>query len=319
MLDDTRPGRSCPVHYRYSPSVFRRAADLRADALYVAGGLYGNTPALARLLEMYAAEEGDARLVFNGDFNWFNADPESFARINETVLQHAATRGNVETELAAEDGAYGCGCGYPEWVSDGVVERSNRIMERLCRTARPFPELRQRLGALPMHLVAQVGGVRVAIVHGDAESLAGWAFSHEALTSGNNYREVKRWFETAAVPVFAATHTCLPVVAELGLSDGAGAVVNNGAAGMPNFEGTQYGVVTRIATRPTTHASRFGFRLRGLYIDLLKVEYDQAQWLEIFQRNWPPESPAYASYFERIARGPEFQGPVQVCLAGDAP
>jgi len=37
----TRPGRTCPRHYRYSPAVFARAADLKARSLYVVGGLYG--------------------------------------------------------------------------------------------------------------------------------------------------------------------------------------------------------------------------------------------------------------------------------------
>src|SRR6266581_5214135 len=116
-----------------------------------------------------------------GDFNWFNADPTEFRGINDTVLRHVALRGNVETEIAGEGAGAGCGCGYPEWVGDGEVERSNEILERLRETARGFPDLCARLGGLPMHLVAEVGGLRVGIAHGDAESLAGWQFSQEAL------------------------------------------------------------------------------------------------------------------------------------------
>ena len=33
-MASTRPGRSCPRHYRYSPAVFSRAADLKAQSLY---------------------------------------------------------------------------------------------------------------------------------------------------------------------------------------------------------------------------------------------------------------------------------------------
>ena len=64
----------------------------------------------------------------------------------------------------------GCGCGYPDWVDDTAVRFSNAIMARLGETGRSFPEQCAELAALPMWLVAEVGGVRVGIVHGDAES-----------------------------------------------------------------------------------------------------------------------------------------------------
>ena len=67
-------------------------------------------------------------LVFNGDFNWFDVDPDGFARLNARVLAHAALRGNVETELATDDERAGCGCAYPQWVGDAEVARSNEIV-----------------------------------------------------------------------------------------------------------------------------------------------------------------------------------------------
>jgi len=312
MPEPARPGRSCPLHYRYAPSVFRRPAELKADVLYVVGGLYGNTEALREVTRMAAEEPRDVRLVFNGDFNWFNADAESFAEINEGVLQHVALRGNVETELASDDSAHGCGCGYPEWVSEEMVERSNQITRVLRDTARRFPELRRRLAALPMHLVADVGGERVAIVHGDAESLAGWSFSHETLSSVADPAGLARRFHEADAHVFACTHTCLPVVKQVPLADTHGVIVNNGSAGMPNLRRTLCGLVTRIGTCPTKQASSFALRGRDVYIDLLRVEYDQRRWLGIFEKNWPSDSPAYLSYFDRITQGPAFTGPIGV-------
>ncbi|TMH58846.1 MAG: hypothetical protein E6H62_00465, partial [Betaproteobacteria bacterium] len=136
----TRPGRSCPRHYRYSPAVFSRAADLEAQSLYIVGGLYGNPFALEAVLDL--ARRENATLVFNGDFNWFDVDSEGFGAINETVLRHAALRGNVETEIAGEDAGAGCGCGYPDWVGEAEVERSNEILKRLRETARGHPDLR---------------------------------------------------------------------------------------------------------------------------------------------------------------------------------
>jgi superfamily II DNA/RNA helicase len=51
-------------------------------------------------------------------------------------------------------------------VGDGVVERSNRILQRLRATAQRFPALQARLAALPMHRRADVGGLRVATIVG---------------------------------------------------------------------------------------------------------------------------------------------------------
>ena len=100
-------GRSCPLHYRYRPAVFARPAEFACDVLYVVGGLYGNRPALASVLELAAAEPGRTAVVFNGDFNWFNVDQDGFESVNRTVLGHIALRGNVETELAADDASAG--------------------------------------------------------------------------------------------------------------------------------------------------------------------------------------------------------------------
>ena len=80
---------------------------------------------------------------------------------------------------AAEDIGAGCGCAYPETVDDGVVRALQRDPDAIARRARRTA--RARLRGLPMHLVAQVGALRVGIVHGDAASLAGWRFAPDAL------------------------------------------------------------------------------------------------------------------------------------------
>ncbi len=298
----TRPGRSCPRDYRYPPAVFARAADLEAQSLYVVGGLYGNRFALEAVLDL--ARRENATLVFNGDFNWFDADPEGFRALNETVLRHAALRGNVETELAGEDAGAGCGCGYPEWVGDAEVERSNRILERLRETARGFPDLRARLGSLPMHLVAEIAGLRIGIVHGDAESLAGWQFSQEAL--GERPECAEALLAGSGVDVFACTHTCLPVMQEFVAPRGKALIVNNGAAGMPNFRDTRFGLATRIASTPSAQ-SLYGARLGATVVEAVPVRYDHEAWIAEFDRVWPAGSPAALSYRKRIASGPGYE------------
>ena len=76
----TRPGRTCPTAYRYSPRVFDRAPEIEADTLYVAGGLYGNVEALAAIAALAAREPGPVTLVFNGDFHWFDVDDARTSR-----------------------------------------------------------------------------------------------------------------------------------------------------------------------------------------------------------------------------------------------
>ena len=302
------PGRSCPLHYRYRAADFAVPPSDRCEVLYVVGGLYGNVPALQRVLELFESERGDKRLVFNGDFHWFDVDPQAFAQIQRGVLTYHAMRGNVETELAAQDAPdgsdAGCGCAYPDWVGDGVVERSNRILARLRDTARALPGACDALQALPMWRRVDVGDCRVAIVHGDAQSLSGWGFAQESLRDAAACHTAAQWFVQAQVDVFASSHTCLPVFQALGN----GWLLNNGAAGMPNFAGAREGLLTRIARQPFRGPQRrFGSTCGALHFDAIAIDYDHAAWLRHFVAQWPPGSDGHVSYASRIADGPDYQ------------
>jgi hypothetical protein len=303
-----QPGRSCPLHYRYAPADFARAADFSADTLYVIGGLYGNQPALEAVLALAAREHAPVTLAFNGDFNWFNTADATFHAINNEVLRHHALRGNVETELASDDSDAGCGCAYPDYVDAADVARSNEIIVRLRDTARRHAALRARLRALPMNRVAEVGGVRVAIVHGDLESLAGWSLSQETLATNITKNNVIKQILTSQCQVIAGSHTCLPVALAFDAGPGLGrcAVFNNGAAGMPNFRGTQFGLITRIATTPAAGKPLYGTRIGNVYIDAVPVHYDHARWQREFSADWPEGSAAHVSYFQRITHGPAY-------------
>jgi rSAM/selenodomain-associated transferase 1 len=329
QLPSDAPGRSCPLHYRYAPSAFAQAPALRCEVLYVVGGLYGNEPALRQVLERFAQEPGDEslgqkRLVFNGDFNWFNVDAASFERINTAVLAHTALRGNVETELSGSVDEAGCGCAYPDWVGDGVVERSNRIMGRLRSTAGRFAPLSHRLAALPMWARVDVGDLRLGIVHGDAESLAGWGFAQEHLQDPQRAAQVQGWFEQSQVDVFASSHTCLPVFhAVAGPGDRPSRwVLNNGATGMPNFRGDSAGLFTRVATTPLplqagqTDPRRLSLRLGLAHIDAVAVDSATPEWLQQFLSNWPAGSDAHTSYWQRISQGPDYSPQQALWSAG---
>lgn len=300
------PGRSCPPHYGYSPRVFARTPDFAADTLYVIGGLYGNPFALDEIDRLAALESEPPRRVFNGDFHWFDAAPDLFAAVQRRVLAHTATRGNVETEIAGDDPAAGCGCAYPESVPDIDVARSNRILECLRETAAAVPGARAQLAALPMHALAQVGRLRVGIVHGDAWSLAGWRFAHDRLHNDAEQAPLQAAFELGAVDGYACSHSCAPALRVAGERF----VINNGAAGMANFAGDTSGLLTRIATRPLPaaleSARAYGLHERGVWIDALRIAFEPARWLECFDALWPAGSPAALSYRHRIVHGPPF-------------
>ncbi len=281
-------------------------ADVEADTIYVIGGLYGNRFALDAIDAAAALERSPPQTIFNGDFHWFDAEPGLFTEIQRRVSAHHALRGNVETEIASDASEAGCGCAYPESVPDDDVERSNRILARLREVAQEVPTAREALAALPMHGVAAVGGLRIGIVHGDAWSLAGWRFAHDGLHDPANDLSVARALELGAVDGFACSHTCLPALRAYGRAF----VINNGAAGMANFAGIGAGLITRISTRavPNGLAERriYGLYERGVWIDAIRIEFDVAAWLALFDRLWPAESPAAISYRDRITQGPAF-------------
>jgi len=156
-----------------------------------------------------------------------------------------------------------------------------------------------------------VAGVRVGIVHGDADSLAGWGFAAEHLVEARHRVQARAWFETAQVDLFACSHTCLPVFQSLP-NPGGGftpAVLNNGAAGMSNFRGDSSGLLTRISVHPVlpAHAaqSRHGLQRGGLYIDALAIAIPEERWHPRFLAQWPDGSDGHASYWKRICAGPD--------------
>ncbi|MEI8324580.1 MAG: hypothetical protein WCH44_04310 [Betaproteobacteria bacterium] len=303
-------GRVCPLRYRYGATAIAQAPEREASTLYLIGGLYGNVQALDTIEAMAAVECVVPCLCFNGDFNWFNVADGNFEQVNQRVLAHDAILGNVEAELDSPADDAGCGCAYPESVDSGTVERSNQIHRRLKATALHHPEILKRIATLPMLARYRVGPCRVGVVHGDAESLAGWRFDVNALDDTAALPWLRSAFAQANVDLFASTHTCLPALRRFALtpstSNSEGCVVNNGAAGMPNFRGDRSGLITRVATTPSPHASVCEVQLEGAYVALLPVSFDTARWQQEFLAQWPVDSAAWLSYNERMSQGPSY-------------
>lgn len=305
-----RAGRDCPLDYRLTRDAFSGEPLFECDTLYVVGGLYGNRQALAALQRRLAAEP-QARVVFNGDAHWFDRDPQIFQQIEQGISAHLALRGNVETELGrADDSGAGCGCAYPMTVEEAVVERSNAIQQELNRTVQGLPDMAERLASRPSTALVSVAGQRVAISHGDEQSLAGWSCSRESLSEPERQQQLDAWFTANRVQVLATSHTCSAVALNLEH----GALINNGAAGLPNFAGGRYGLLSRIATTPHP-AALYRCQRDGLFIEALPLNYDHTAFLADFDRQWPAHSPAALSYRSRVL-GQLTDRPETALLAG---
>jgi hypothetical protein len=293
-----KAGRDCPLDYRLPWQWAAGEPILECEVLYIAGGLYGNAEALDALERRLAAEPG-ARAVLNGDAHWFDVDPQLFAAIETRLAAHMPLRGNVETELGRDlPGDAGCGCAYPDEVDDQTVDWSNAIHARLTATVAALPGMPGYLRGRDATALARVAGRRVAITHGDEHSLAGWQCSREALSDQRRQAELRLWSQQTGVSVLATSHTCAPAAwAEDGF-----AVINNGAAGMPNFNNGRYGLVTRIASTPHPSAL-YRATLDGLVVEALPLTYAHEPFLESFDRQWPAHSPAALSYRARMLNG----------------
>ncbi|MDA7087491.1 hypothetical protein PH586_13955 [Pseudomonas sp. SA3-5] len=305
-----RAGRDCPLDYRLPGDAFAGEPLFDCQSLYVVGGLYGNRQALAALEQRLGAEP-QARVVFNGDAHWFDREPDIFQAIEQGLSGHLALRGNVETELGrAHASGAGCGCAYPGSVDEALVQRSNAIQAELNRTVQRLPGVAARLAARPATALVSVGGQRVAISHGDEHSLAGWNCAREALAEPARQQQLEQWLASNRLRVLATSHTCTAVALNLPHA----ALINNGAAGLPNFAGGRYGLVSRIATAPHP-AALYRCQREGLFIEALPLNYAHDAFLADFDRQWPTDSPAAQSYRSRIL-GACAEQPQQALLAG---
>lgn len=307
-------GRACPIDYRIPEDAFAGAPQLEADVLYVVGGLYGNPFALDAIDEMVRLEEEAADagadapprvlVVLNGDTHWFDKTAENFAALERRMggnPSYVPMVGNVEAELRRqEDVGVGCGCAYPECTDDASVARSNRIHKMLSIAVDAHPELKRMLDGRPGTATVFVAGRKVAVTHGDEKLLGGWDCSRESLQDILRQDEVDSFMAENDIDVFATTHTCAPAAIRLAR----GAVVNNGAAGLPNFAGQRYGLCIRIAAAPVED-SLFETELDGLFVQAVPVRYDHDAYLEWFDGLWDAASPAAISYRSRILNGPD--------------
>ena len=288
-------GRNCSLEYILQKDWTKKSEKLEEEAIYIVGGLYGNRYALEIINKM--THDENAKVVFNGDMHWFDVEKEDFLNIEELSKDSIKLLGNVEFELLNNTSSLGCGCNYPEDVSDGVVERSNVIhnmMKENIKGDQILNDIKERSKTL----VLDFFGKKIAITHGDEKSMSGWGCSNENLKLVSRKKELDNWFKENDIDILATTHTCLAVVYD----NGRNIVINNGAAGMANIKGETFGLFTRIAKNSHKKAIYSEYR-DGLYVELVKVDFDIEKFKLWFEKVWPDDSPASISYKNRIING----------------
>lgn len=192
------------------------------DTWLAFGGPYSNVHALDALLaEAACLGIPPARMICTGDVVAYAADPVA-ATERMMAAGIPTIMGNCEESLGAD--AADCGCGFAEGTACDLLARG-----WYAHASRSL-EARHRIwmAALPRRLVVQIGGRRLAVLHGAARSINRFLFASDAAEVFAD--------EIAATGCegVIAGHCGLPFTRVIG-----GALWHNaGAIGMPANDGT---------------------------------------------------------------------------------
>lgn len=304
-----KAGRVCPMDYKLTQEMFEECDGAEINTLYAVGGLYGNIFAAETIKEIVedGRKNGEISTVaLNGDSHWFDKEEETFFKVENIIKKWIPMQGNVEMEMTRNsDIGAGCGCAYPDCVDDSTVERSNKIHGELKKIAEKNPELVAELKNRPKVKIFNVGGKKICVTHGDEKLLGGWGCSVDSMQSEERRNDIKNWMDRNEISVMAVSHTCSPVFAGYGNENTEGkstaAVINNGAAGLPNFKDGNYGLISRISTFKSDKAI-YRTEIDNIYVEAVPVKYSTPEFIQWFDRIWKTGSPAEISYRERIVK-----------------
>ncbi len=190
-----------------------------------------------------------------------------------------------------DDIGAGCGCAYPASVDEDVVRRSNEILTDLRRTAASLPGARARgwprcrctssreVGGLrDRHRARRRDRARRLVASRTTRSIdAGMPALARRDPPGRARRRLR------LDPHLSRRAARLSSAAPAALT-----VINNGAAGMPNFSGiaVRPGLAHR-RPRPSPHRPLYGLERDGVHIDAIPIAYDHDAFLERFLARWP--------------------------------
>lgn len=261
--------------------------EVEVDEIFIAGGIYGNIFALEKLAKIAQ----NSLVVLNGDYHWFDVG-EHFDAVEKLIKKHnfLALNGNVELGLSSDE--LSCNCNYPELESKETKIYAEQIYEILKNSLNA--EQKEILKPRKTSLNVKIGSKNLAIIHGDEKSVNGWGFDRANLNQ-KRLNEINLWLKSNNFDIIASTHTCLSVACMLEN----GVFINNGSAGMPNFSEFRTGLVTRVAKTQNENAL-YRAKLDEIYIELIRLKYDNKAFVSYFDKIWKPQSPAQKSYKNRI-------------------
>lgn len=188
----------------------------------VFGGPYSNLQATEALLAE-AARLGipPARILCTGDVVAYGADPAAtLDRVMESGC--AAIAGNCEENLAGA--RPDCGCGFEEGTACDLLSRAWYPYA----AARVSEAQRRWMAALPARLVLEIGGRRLAVIHGGAAETARFLFASAS------EEELAAEIAATGCDGVIAGHCGIPFARMAG----GGLWLNAGAIGMPANDGT---------------------------------------------------------------------------------
>ncbi|MES2710564.1 MAG: metallophosphoesterase family protein [Pseudomonadota bacterium] len=192
------------------------------DTWLAFGGPYSNIQAVDALLAE-AARLGipPARMICTGDVVAYAADPVA---VTERMMASgiATIMGNCEESLGAD--AEDCGCGFAEGTACDLLARGWYAHATRSLNAHH----RAWMASLPRRIVLQIGGRRLAVLHGSAGSINRFLFASD------DADEFAREIAATGCEGVIAGHCGLPFTRVIG-----GALWHNaGAIGMPANDGT---------------------------------------------------------------------------------
>ena len=239
------------------------------EPVLICGGAYSNLEALTALLD--AARERAipaTRIIHTGDVVAYCADPAATTRLLRTSGMHAI-QGNVEESLSASQPD--CGCGF----NDGSICEKLSAEWFSYSDAHIGHEARQWMGRLPRHLIFEIAGRQVRVVHGGADAINRFIFASQP------DMDFETEFEIAKADMIIAGHSGIPFTRRVG----ARVWHNSGALGLPANDGTPrawFSVLTpqKGGVRIDTHALEYDHETARAKMTEASVCREYAQALE---------------------------------------
>ena len=243
---------------------------MRDDPILVFGGCYSNREATERLL-IEAGRLGVApeRMICTGDVIAYGADPRATLDLVRGA-GIATVMGNCEDALAAE--AADCGCGFAPGsacarLADAWFAHADCAVDQ---------EARRWMAGLPRRIDLELGGRRIAVVHGAPSRINRFVFasSPESVLAAE--------LALAGVDGVIAGHCGLPFTRRVGR----GLWHNAGAIGLPANDGTARGWFSLLTPGP-----------EGIEVRHLPLAYDHGGAARAMRAAGLPEG--YAAALER--------------------